>query len=356
MNYVRNAWYAASWACDIAAEKLLGIRILNDPIVIWRNAAGALTAFEDRCIHRLAPLSLGRCEGEKLRCMYHGLLYDRTGRVVDIPGQEKNRIPDTLRVRTYPVVERHGCVWVWMGNAAADESLIPPVIDLDQPAYANYFSAQGQMDFAAEGFLVSDNLLDLSHLSFLHAESFDDLVSQAWAREPPKFTKRERSVRTEQWLRSQPFGGGSKPGERVDTYTRTDFYVPGVLVIMDRGYPVGTADTLNGQEPDPGQPAYSISGHLVTPMTSRSTRYFFWAAFHRDYDPSIHDHDAVMTYAQKGFNEDKKMIEAQQQILDSTPGWRFIPTRNDRGVLFYNQILEKLVREESSQVNPSSSS
>src|SRR6266705_745742 len=126
MAYVRNAWYVSAWGHEIVSERPVGVRILGEPIVIWRNAAGELAAFEDRCIHRLAPLSLGRCEGERLRCMYHGLLYDRSGRVVEIPGQD--RIGSTLRVRRYSVVERHSWVWVWMGKEAdADENLIPPI-------------------------------------------------------------------------------------------------------------------------------------------------------------------------------------------------------------------------------------
>src|SRR5690242_4086065 len=122
MKYVQNAWYVAAWAREVIAERPMGVRVLSEPIVIWRTASGALSAFEDRCIHRLAPLSLGRCEGEKLRCMYHGLLYDRTGRVVEIPGQDKT--PASLRIRAYTVAERHGWIWVWMGEAEADETLI----------------------------------------------------------------------------------------------------------------------------------------------------------------------------------------------------------------------------------------
>jgi len=339
MTYVRNAWYVAAWAHEVVADRPVGVRVLNEPIVLWRNAAGALAAFEDRCIHRLAPLSLGRCEGEKLRCMYHGLLYDRSGQVVEIPGQEK--LPSRLRVRPYPVVERHGWVWVWMGEAAAaDEGLIPPVMGLDHP---DYLLGHGQLDFAAAAHLVNENLLDLSHVSFLHASL---QFSEAWARQPPKFTKHERSVRTEWWMRNESL----KPGERVDMYTRSDFYVPGVLVVTDRGYPLGTADKLNGQEPNLEPPPFNIFIHLISPMTERSTRYFYCAGSHRGHgEDAVRARDSLMGLAEKAFAEDKMMIEAQQQSIDSTPGWRFIPTINDRGVMLFKQIVEKLAREESTR-------
>src|SRR5436305_566446 len=81
---------------ELEAGKPFAITILGERIVIWRTADGGLHALEDRCVHRLAPLSLGRCEGERLRCMYHGLLYEADGRVVEIPGQEV--IPAKARV------------------------------------------------------------------------------------------------------------------------------------------------------------------------------------------------------------------------------------------------------------------
>ena len=344
MTYVRNAWYVAAWAHDIAPERPVGVRVLNEPIVLWRNAAGDLTAFEDRCIHRLAPLSLGRCEGEQLRCMYHGFLYDRTGRVVEIPGQD--RIPNSLRLRTYPVVEKHGWVWVWMGDMAADESLIPPVISLDHP---DYILGHGQLDYAAEARLVNENLLDLSHVSFLHIDSLR--MSETWARQRPTFTKHERSVRMEWWIRNEPPGGSLEPGESVDTYSRSDFYVPGVLLVTDRLYPVGSADALNGQEPNLDQPAFSLSNHAVTPITDRTSRYFYSAGSHRKYgDEAVRERDTLVAMAKKAFAEDKKMIEAQQHNIDATPGWRFTPTRNDRGVMLFKQIIEKLAREESTRI------
>ena len=340
MTYVRNAWYVASWGHDIAPGHVLGVHILNEPIVIWRNASGELVAFEDRCIHRLAPLSLGRCEEGRLRCMYHGFLYDRSGCVVEIPGQA--RVSARLRLRSYPVVERHSWIWVWMADgASADDSLIPPVIGLDNP---DYVLAHGQLDYAAEGRLVIENLLDLSHLSFLHKDSFQ--VSDAWARESPKFSKHERSVRTERWNRSEPVW--LNPGELTDEYFLADFYVPGILIVRDRFYPVGTADEWNGSEPRLEQPENAVNMHAVTPMTDRTTRYFFSVGSHRRGNGAELDADLAVT--RKGFAEDKLMIEAQQRVIDATPDARFLSTRNDRGVILFNQILERLAQAESGRL------
>jgi phenylpropionate dioxygenase-like ring-hydroxylating dioxygenase large terminal subunit len=78
--FLRNCWYAAGWSKDFAVEQLYAVTILNEPIVIYRKEDGAPAALQDRCCHRLAPLSMGRLEGENLRCMYHGLKFAPSGR------------------------------------------------------------------------------------------------------------------------------------------------------------------------------------------------------------------------------------------------------------------------------------
>lgn len=343
MTYVRNAWYVAAWTQDIVPDRPQGIRIVNEPIVLWRNAAGDLVAFADRCIHRLAPLSLGRCEGEKLRCMYHGLLYDRTGRVVEVPGQD--RIAGSLRVRTYPVAERYGWVWVWMGEAAAaDESLIPPIMGLEQP---DYRLAHGQLDYVAEARLINDNLLDLSHVSYLHTASFK--MSESWARNHPKVTQFERSIRSERWFESEGVMGTVDAETLVDTYFRYDFFIPGVLLMTVRTYPVGTAKALNGQAPDISQPAQTFTSQAVTPLTDKTARYSYIMANHRSLEL-----DPDMKVTDQAFAEDKTMIEAQQRNIDVTPGWRFISTAGDKGAVLFNRLVEKLAREEAAKLGTAS--
>src|SRR5690349_11770899 len=102
MSYVRNAWYVGAWSTDVELGKPIAMMILGEPIVVWRDPQGNVHALEDRCVHRLAPLSKGRCEGANLRCLYHGMLFNPEGRVIAIPGQEK--IPPNASVRYYPVV------------------------------------------------------------------------------------------------------------------------------------------------------------------------------------------------------------------------------------------------------------
>jgi vanillate O-demethylase monooxygenase subunit len=348
-SYVRNAWYVASWTHDLKPATPLGVHILGERIVLWRNSSGVVTALEDRCVHRLAPLSLGRCEGEKLRCMYHGLLYDRAGNVIEIPGQAV--IPPHAKVRNYPAVERHSWIWIWMGDAAAaDASLIPPAVGLDHP---DYILGHGQLDYTAEARLINDNLLDFSHLSYVHARSFGS--SEAWAQEQPRITPLARGVRVERWLTGEKGVPGQALSKPVNRYVRYDFLVPGVLLMAGGSFPEGTPQGLGDDAPDLATvgDGVTVTSQAVTPMTDRSARYFFSWGPHRNHgDAALRDR--LMGIADMAFGEDRTIVEAQQRVIDTTPEPKFMPTGADRGVTMFNRLVARLVREESESIREAS--
>jgi phenylpropionate dioxygenase-like ring-hydroxylating dioxygenase large terminal subunit len=343
MNYARNLWYVAAWDYDLKPNIPVGLAILGEPIVIWRNSTGILTALENRCVHRLAPLSLGRCEGENLRCMYHGIVYDRSGAVVEIPGQDQ--IPQLAKVRAYPIVERHSWIWIWMGDPlAADDALIPPAVGLDDP---DYILGSGQLDYAAEARLINDNLLDFSHLSYVHANSFRS--TEQFARERPNVTSLPQGVRVERWVTGRPIASirSTPPELRFDRYQRYEFLLPGVLLMTGGVFPQGTAKRLEGEAPDLSQAldGVTFTSQAVTPMTEKTSRYFFsWGPHVKHGDAGLRD--TLMGIAGKAFTEDRTIIEAQQLVIDITPNPRVMPTTADRAVTIFNQILAKRLRIE----------
>ncbi len=337
MTYVRNAWYVASWSQDLEPGTPSAITILNEPIVIWRSPSGALNALADRCVHRLAPLSLGRCEGERLRCMYHGLLFDPDGKVVEIPGQDM--IPERACVRRYAVSERHSWIWVWMGDAEkADPDLIPQAYGFDNP---DYLLAKGQLDYAAEACLVNNNLLDFSHLAYVHEKSFK--APQNFAYERPKITTLPRGVRVDQWVRNRPGPGWARNGGLFDGLSSYEFLIPGVLVMWMGSFPLGTAEACGSEQPDYAEAVsgVTVTSQAVTPMTERTARYFFSAGPHRAHGDDA-ARDSMMQTIHQAFAEDKVMIEAQQRVIDTTPDPRIMPTTADKGVTIFNQLVQKL--------------
>ena len=179
--YLRNRWYCAAVSDELGTAPL-GRILLDEPVVLYRKSDGALVALEDRCCHRRAPLSKGKVEGDKLRCGYHGFLYEPGGNVVWVPGQDK--VPPGARVRAYPLVEKHGFAWIWMGAPSqADPATIPDFHWNDDPEFA---AVAGLLPVAADYRLLMDNLMDLSHVSFLHAATIGSTMRVVLSPTPPE--------------------------------------------------------------------------------------------------------------------------------------------------------------------------
>lgn len=340
MRYVRNAWYVAGWAMDLEPEKPLAVSILDEPIVLYRSGE-RLVALEDRCVHRLAPLSRGRCEGANLRCMYHGLLFDPDGVVIAIPGQDV--IPPQARVRRYPAVDRHSWIWVWMGDPAlADEALIPPAVGFDNP---DYILGRGQLDYAAQARLINDNLLDFSHLTFVHAQSFGS--DPDFANVLPDITPLPRGVRYLRWIENTLGSSSRKSDVPMDNFMTYDFLLPGILLMQTGIFPPGTARACRLGHPDLADATggLSFTSQAVTPTTARSARYFFSWGPHRDHGDEA-TRDGMMRVAAQAFAEDKAMIEAQQRVIDLSPDRQVMPTAHDKAVTLFNRLVAALVKAE----------
>ena len=142
--FLKNCWYMGGWDHEVMDGKLLERRILDQPVVFYRGESGQIVALDNRCCHRGAKLSQGRIEGDCVRCMYHGLKFDPTGKCVQIPGQD--RIPPQLGVKSYPRRREAALMWIWMGDPAlADPSDILDIPYLEDPkwkgipAYLHYY-------------------------------------------------------------------------------------------------------------------------------------------------------------------------------------------------------------------------
>jgi phenylpropionate dioxygenase-like ring-hydroxylating dioxygenase large terminal subunit len=343
MAYVRNAWYVASWVQDVSSDKPYALSILDEPLVLWR-AEDRWIALEDRCSHRLAPLSLGRVEGDSLRCMYHGLRFSTEGKCVEIPGQET--IPAQARVKTYPIVEKHSWLWVWMGDPAlADVSLVPPAVGFDDP---DWILGRGFLDYQAEARLINDNLLDLSHASYVHANSFQG--GDVYALERPQLETLSRGVRFSRWTTDVPGSIIRQSDEKVDAYMRYDFLIPGVLLMWTGQFPAGTAAACNFEKPDYSMAigGVTFTSQAVTPTGDKTSRYFFSWGPHRNHgDEALRDF--LLGVAQQAFAEDKVMIEAQQQVIDRTASPSIVAIAHDRGPILFNRLVEQLAQDESSR-------
>ncbi len=336
MQAPRNQWYCAAFGHELKQEPM-GRMFLSEPVVMYRKADGTPVAFEDRCCHRRAPLSRGKVEGDCLRCGYHGLLYDATGAAVWAPGQDK--LPPGARVRTYPIVESHGWLWIWMGDPArADFTTVPSYDKYDDPKWASYDQL---IPVKANYFLVVDNLLDLSHLPFLHAATIgspeDTNPNLTWDRGP-------------NWIKGVRVARGLSPSPR-NLQDGLDFRFDRTQHMLFEPPAHVTIDIYSNEYgQDYGSPGDRLNRRIViydfmTPETD-TTCHYFWAIA-RDY--AIHDakqSELGLKATSAAFLEDKLMLAAEQRIIDLDPGAPQIDLVGDTGGLQARRIVERLLAEE----------
>jgi phenylpropionate dioxygenase-like ring-hydroxylating dioxygenase large terminal subunit len=305
---VQNCWYVAAWASELPPGGILGRTLMGRPLVLWRELRGTAHAMEDRCPHRQAPLSRGRLEETGLRCMYHGLVFNGSGRCVAIPSE---RAVPNLVTPVVPLVERHALLWFWAGDpAAADPDYIPDTHWLDDPAWVG---APGYVRYDAPQQLIIDNLLDFSHLAFVHETTLGG--SMDWAKIPPRVHRHRKGVTVEFLHKNQPIPPylkdvASFPGP-VDRWTNYDWLIHGNILSIDHGIaPHGTVTT----EVHPENAIHHHSVQALTPETVASTHYFW--SLPRDYALENEEVTRILhEQVARAFDEDKTMIEAQARNI-----------------------------------------
>jgi phenylpropionate dioxygenase-like ring-hydroxylating dioxygenase large terminal subunit len=338
--FLRNYWYVAASDSEVG-RKPLRRAILGEPIVFFRLEDGTPVAFEDRCAHRHLPLSMGKLVGDHLQCHYHGLRYDQTGRCVRIPGQEQ--IPPSAKVRTYPVVERYKWIWIWMGDPAiADQSNITDFHWLDDP---NWGAKASYLHVKANWQLVVDNLLDLTHLAFVHESTIGNSALAEHAN--VKVTRAPNSVVVTRWILDQPapptfvkVGGFTS---NVDRWQIIDWVPPAFLRLDVGATPTGTGATE-------GRRVNGITMrnlNAITPETETSSHYF-WGQAH-DFDvKNTALTQKIFEQIQTAFLEDVEVFSAQQQNLDIYSDPPQVDINADTGVLQARRIIDRIRAEELS--------
>jgi phenylpropionate dioxygenase-like ring-hydroxylating dioxygenase large terminal subunit len=334
--FAKNVWYVAAFSHEIETAPFAR-KILGRGVVLYRSDDRQVHALEDRCCHRGMPLSRGNMVGDLLQCSYHGLCYDSTGVCVKIPGQD--RIPQAAKVQAFVVQEQDGVIWIWMGNAQqADRSKIPRFpLHEDE----NWLWRGEVVHYRSNHMLVYDNLLDLTHVGYVHTKTIggngathseaevevehtgDGLTVTRWMK---------NSVPPPTYLSVVPFPG------RVDRWQSTQF-IPGVIVIS-----VGAREAGSAVGEHPEYLAHSFQA--ITPETEESTHYFWTTGV----DARRFDMDTLevkVAQVRQTFDEDREVIEAQFIRRQEDPDRALLDIKSDGPSLIARRIFNQLVRKES---------
>jgi phenylpropionate dioxygenase-like ring-hydroxylating dioxygenase large terminal subunit len=346
-TYLRNAWYVAAWSDDLAEGQLLGRMILKEPVVLFRKADGSVAALDDRCPHRFAPLHMGKVlAGDRVQCPYHGLEFDPSGACVLNPHGNKH-IPPRARVRSYPVTEKHKAIWIWMGDKPADLSKVPDFGVLDNVPEM-HATKRDRLTIRANYELIIDNLLDLSHTSYLHdgilgnSETVESEITVDMEGDDVVVGRHASNAKTPGLFAIlMP----SDPG-KVDKFTRMRWMPPSNLRLV-------TGVCMPGAVPESGTGYHAI--HMLTPESDKTTHYFFTAVrfnvLTADDKLNAQIQEKISTTRRFAFEEqDAPVIEAQQDLIDASSTLVDpVTLAIDVGPVRYKQVLQKLIRAEQLQ-------
>jgi phenylpropionate dioxygenase-like ring-hydroxylating dioxygenase large terminal subunit len=338
--FLRNSWYVAGWSKDLT-DRPLARTLLGEAVVIFRGASGDVTALEDRCPHRHLPLSMGAVVGDTIQCGYHGMVYNREGACVAAPSQ--GAAPPRARVKAYPTIERFDWIWVWMGEAEkADPALVPDFSLLTAPGYR----AVGSTNHVKASYkLVTDNLMDLSHVGFVHQTTIGN----------PQFTekgqltlrKTERGVQVLRLVSDVPppptyvLSGTLPEGKTIDRWAVIDFMPPSSVVIHVGGAEAGTG-ALEGRY-EHGLNLWVMNS--ATPETETTCNYYWASVRKHDLDNPATD-ELFFTQVSEAFEEDRRVLEAQQRSLLARPDSWDHALKSDAGAIRARRLLDALIAGE----------
>lgn len=335
-SWVTNAWYVAAWDAEVD-QAPLARTICSVPMLFYRKLDRTVVAMRDACPHRLLPLSIGLREGDAIRCKYHGLVIGPDGHAVEMPIRT-DPVNTRICVETFVTHERYRFVWVWVGEKdKADPALIP---DLWPCAAKGWTFDGGYYQIACDYRLMIDNLMDLTHETYVHSGS----IGQPEIMEAPIETRvAGNSVFVSRWMPSidaPPFWRSALKQEGpVDRWQICQFLLPSSVMIDVGVAPAQAGATLDNHAP-------GVRGIVVDCMTPQSedSHHYFWGMA-RNFDLEDTGFTARFKKQQGGvFAEDAEILEAQQKAIRANPDLNLAAYRIDEGGVRSRQLIARTIK------------
>lgn len=335
---ITNQWYVIASTDEIGDEPLART-VCGEHLVLFRRSDGTPVALRDRCSHRGLPLSLGTVVGDEIQCGYHGLRFDACGTCTWAPNQPV--IPSKANIAVYPLLVTGPWVWVWIGDPeAADPAALPALPWLDDPGWA---VVHGMEPLAARYGLLVDNLLDLSHETYLHAgyigtpevavTPIDTDVDDD--RGVVHVSRRMVSVACPPFYADST--GLTSP---IDRWQDIEYHPVGCYILHSRIAPAGLAPEADGS--DPGAAHVKVL-YGITPVDGHNT-LDFWAVC-RDFalgDTSVDDY--VRSANRDVVLQDVAALEVLETRLAADAEPSEVSLKIDSGGLAARRLINTMAR------------
>jgi phenylpropionate dioxygenase-like ring-hydroxylating dioxygenase large terminal subunit len=341
--YLRNAWYVAALSTEVGPEALFHRTLLDTAVMIYRKADGTPVAMHDRCPHRFAPLHLGKRVGDEVACLYHALQFNCEGKCTKNP-HGNGSIPKAAQVRIYPLLERYGFVWIWMGDAPADPSKLPDFATLDDGPATGV--AHTYLPMQAHYELIIDNVMDLSHVDHVHGE----VLSTRGQLTPlvPRLREGERMVSARwEWQQTPPIQilAAFLPEPMLEARHFVEVsWSPPATIQLTIGCTQDAAVTLD-LEHTIGQ--YDL--HTCTPESAGRTHYFFATRRNHRVDDAEFNTMKIQAMHAAFELEDGPIITAIHEEMGTSDFFSLAPVlmSNDVAPVKVRRLLKKLIAAES---------
>lgn len=336
--FLLNCWYVAAESEEVAPGRTFARTICGEPIVFYRDRQGHPVALENRCRHKSYPLDRSRLEGDDIRCGYHGFLWGADGKCKHIPGQDL--IPPTAKIRSYKTIEKFGWIWIWMGDPTLGDPV--DIVDYHWLEDENWGSRKMRLHVKANYRLIVANLLDLTHLTFVHGSTIGNAAVVDHAN--VTFDRNDLEVKVKRWMMDVPpppsytkaygFQGN------IDRWMIVHFAPPSFCRLYTGGADAGTG-VREGKAPN-------FMGwrnlNTMTPETT-TTSHYFWGQAHNHEPENAEMSDLIFGQVQTAFEEDLAVFEAQQETLDRFAGLpgREIATAADAGAVHAGRVIDRLL-------------
>jgi len=348
MAFLKNTWYVAANACELD-KGMVSRKICNEQIVMFRTSTGTIAALEDRCPHRFVPLSMGKCVGDTVQCGYHGLRFDAAGNCVDAPNDDPSQRA-RASIKAYQAVERYAVIWLWMGDAKlATPDTIPEFSYLsDRQKFA---ACQGYSHIKGNYQLIADNLLDLSHVHYLHPHIHE---GSDFANFTNKVQREGDTVWSMLWRHHYHVDDGKRQfyglqGNDVEGQGHSRWNAPGVLLVETAFWDHGKTIKEGVELP---------SSHLLTPETEFTSHYFWGSGRTVQIDNEAITAGTAATMKNVFETQDGPMVEAQQAKMGATTEFleqQPLILRADAAGVMARRILSRKIRDEAGSQQSASS-